>query len=114
MVAQKGGFGRLFSCPPKSTREERRGSLYVPRFSLSSRYSVGRERLCGILPPYARTFGIGAAGYVGRGPNITAVLYAGLSHARMPVPACGLRVVNVPVLADMSGLTSIFNQIAFN
>lgn len=60
------------------------------------------------------TFGIGAAGYVGRGPDIKVVLYAGLSHARMPVPACVLGVVNVPVLADMSGLTPFFNQIAFN
>lgn len=60
------------------------------------------------------TFGIGATGYVGRGPDITAVLHAGLSHARMPVPACGLRVVDVLVRADTLGLTSIFNQIAFH
>lgn len=89
-------------------------SLCTPRFSPSSRYSAGRERLCGILPPYARTFGIGAAGYVGRGPDIKVVLYAGLSHARMPVPACALGMVDVSVLAYMSGLTSIFNQIAFH
>lgn len=60
------------------------------------------------------TFGIGSGGYANRGPDITAVLHAGLSHARMPGPACVLRVVDVPVLADMSGLTSFFNQIAFN
>lgn len=60
------------------------------------------------------TFGIGATGYVGRGPDIKVVLYAGLSHARMPVPACGLRVVNVLVRAETPGLTSIFNQIAFH
>ncbi|MEI3479617.1 MAG: hypothetical protein V8Q84_11630 [Bilophila sp.] len=41
---------------------------------------------------------------MGRGPDIKVVLYAGLSHARMPVPACGLKVVDVPVLADTPDL----------
>ncbi len=41
---------------------------------------------------------------MGREPDIKVVLYAGLSHARMPVPACGLKVVDVPVLADTPDL----------